>query len=344
LDALEDRTNPASLNFVPFTTVAVNPEPLPPTALIQFNPLPDLTGLSAGATTFTRPIVVQGVFHQSLIPSTATGGATAAMATAAGPVAGPHLDLTYSLRGTVTWSSPPPTAGATGPAAFTATFNLTGVVNGAIYVPGQSAPMVWSINSTLTEQGSVTGPFFTPSASPVAGEIATFSLQVGLTQTEAHAATAVNSAFPWRIQSTNQSAGKFQLNTILPPSATAIPVLAPTPFSLQNQIGETLTQLTPMASGALLQPIRISATDDASGTVTTNFYPLVLAMLPPVAPGSTQYHEQLSETITYPPGPTQPGATQTVTEGFDTTGLFQAFGIVPVTSLPVSTLPSVETA
>src|SRR5947209_7605371 len=65
---LEDRTNPAGISFVPFSAAAVNPAPLPATALMQFNPLPDVTGLPATATTITIPVHVAGSFHQVLTP------------------------------------------------------------------------------------------------------------------------------------------------------------------------------------------------------------------------------------------------------------------------------------
>jgi hypothetical protein len=160
--------------------------------------------------------------------------------------------------------------------------------------------------------------------------VVTFSLQVGQSQTEAHAATA--NATPWRIQSTIQSSGKFQIGTILPPTLAA-PIPAATPFSLQNQITESLVPISTSASGAPLQAIQISATDSASGTVSTNLFPAGLTIASLAGFGSTHYQEQLKETIVYPPGPTQPGATQTLSEAFDTSGVFQATTAVPIVAV-----------
>ena len=43
--------------------------------------------------------------------------------------------------------------------------------------------------------------------------------------------------------------------------------------------------------------------------------------------GTTSYLQQLTETITYPPGTTDPGSPQTVSETLDTSGVFQNLAI-----------------
>src|SRR5256885_12436466 len=73
LEPLEDRSTPAVINFVPFSAVAVNPSPLPSTALIQFNPLPDVVALSKTDTTIQMPVHVQASFQQVLTSPMTTG-------------------------------------------------------------------------------------------------------------------------------------------------------------------------------------------------------------------------------------------------------------------------------
>lgn len=246
-----------------------------------------------------------------------------------------RLNVTYNLHGTMTVSATPSST-ANGPGSFSATFNLSGVVNGALYVPeisnasGAASTSVWAINTSLSEQGTVSGALNPISASPVAGEPMSFNLQVTESQIETRAANAAAAGvMPWKIQSTIGSSGDFLLGTATPAAASTL-VLASTPFSLQNQINETLSTVAPVAT----QPeggIRISATDDASGTASTNLYPPSLTALPPVRPGSTQYHEQLTEAISFLPGPTPP--TQPFTESFDTTGVFSNIGVVPLVPL-----------
>ena len=108
--------NPSAVSFVPFSVVASNPSSLPPTALMQFNPLPELSVVSPAGGAFQSPIQVQGSFQQSLIPPAATGGSSLS----ATPPAG-HLEVTYDLHGSESGTVTRPGPSATQPGALSAT-------------------------------------------------------------------------------------------------------------------------------------------------------------------------------------------------------------------------------
>jgi hypothetical protein len=310
---------PAGLDFVPFSVVAVNPSPVPPTALVQFNPLPDLSGIPAAGTMFQKPVHVQGTFHQTLAPVTS----------AANPVAPPpvKLDVTYDLTGTESGAAKPPDPASTTPGTFSAQYNLTGTITEALTIPkltNTQPPTIWTIKTTLTEQGTVTGPLNRATSNTPPVDVMSFSATVGLNQVQYQIPTTANFPTLWNVQSTIQSAGKFQ---VTPGAATTSTAAVTTPFSLQDQISQSLAQVSATGTPPTA-PIKVTAVDNASGTVTTP--PPVLSntsVLKPFA-GTTQYKQQLSETITVPPSPTQPGYTVNVTQAFDTNGLFQSFNIV----------------
>src|SRR5712692_11908469 len=56
LEPLEDRLTPSGLDFVPIAHVAVNPQPLPPSALVEFDPL-----LSGGSMVQTDLVVTKHI-------------------------------------------------------------------------------------------------------------------------------------------------------------------------------------------------------------------------------------------------------------------------------------------
>src|SRR5947209_12829392 len=236
LEFLEDRATPsAGLDFVPFSTVAVNPSPVPPTALIQFNPLPNLIGIPAAGATFQSPVHLQGTFHQTLMAPTTTGG----------PVTGTavRLDVAYSLTGSDSGIAKPADPTSTTPGSFTADYNLAGTVTETLTIPGATAttkPTVWAIITKLTEKGTVSGPLNRiVTGTPVVDEM-TFNSTIGLTQGQAKLSTTAAGSTRWSVESMIQSTGKFEVNPVPPITTSGVIPVVTTPFALQNQITESL--------------------------------------------------------------------------------------------------------
>jgi hypothetical protein len=284
VEPLEVRANPVALSFVPMSVVAVNPQPLPPTALVQFNPLPVLSDIPSASQTVQTPIQIQGTFKQTLLP-------TSIPVPPGPPITFGTLTMTYNLTGTVT-----ETVTSTG--AYSATFTLTGQVTEVLQPPGLVGQPAWSITTMISEKGIVSEPTLAS---------ADFKEQISLVQTE-KPVTATTGVTPWVVRSTVLSSGTFYLNTVSPAPIT--------PFNATDQITESLTPVTPLASLPPL-PTLISAASTETGSVMESVYPPGPIVVPTVT-GTTQYQEKLSETI-IPPS----GGTQTLTEAFDTSGAFQ---------------------
>jgi hypothetical protein len=307
IEALEDRMNPAGLTFVPFSVLAVNPQPLPPSALVQFNPLPDVNNLPSTPGSFQNPIAFQGSFQQTITPSPST--------TTAG-----KLTINFSLKGSVSGTVMPPTAA--GPGTFTAMYTITGTATETIYLPGTTilSQYPWAISTAITESGTVSGPLNAASSTAIVTDPMTFSATIGLKQTEYSVNPFGIPTVPWYIDAQVQAAGQFQV-VVPPPGPTVVPDSVAATFAVQDGIDESLS--TPAANP--LPPYKILATDNGAGSVAETVYPLSPtagpsgpSIMPSYVTGKTQYHEDLAETITNPTG-----GTQNVSEAFDTTGLFQ---------------------
>jgi hypothetical protein len=115
LEPLEDRLTP-SVDFVPITHVAVNPQPLPPRALVVFDPLPNLSQATNGDHIEHKQIA--GVKYENI--------------TVAGPIGtAPQtwlLETLYSLDVTDTEIVSLPNPSSAQPGSYTGTFNVTGTV------------------------------------------------------------------------------------------------------------------------------------------------------------------------------------------------------------------------
>jgi hypothetical protein len=327
VEPLEDRANPVALSFVPMTVTAFNPQPLPPTALVQFNPLPVLTGLPTTANTVMAPVQIDGTFQQTL---TVTGPSASPVA-----VTG-QLALTYSLHGTVTLTTTPPdpTAGTAG--SFHAAFSLSGSVTAVVYPPqppGLPTPPPWVLTATVGERGSVAGLLPGPASTTPA--VANFTEQVSLSGSERHVfATATGGTdTPWAVSATLSSSGSFKVPPV-PPGPTPDAVTVTTPFAAQDQFAASLVPVTPFGTPPPL-PIRVSGAATAAGAVTESVYQPGRFVLLPTVKGTERYQEGVSETIVIPPSPTQPGSTQTLTQAFDTAGVFHETEFSPVIDPPV---------
>ena len=244
VEPLEVRANPAALSFVPMSVVAVNPQPLPPTALVQFNPLPILSDIPSAGQTVQTPIQIQGTFKQTLLP-------TSIPVPPGPPITSGTLTMTYNLTGTVT-----ETVTSTG--AYSATFTLKGQVAEFLRPPGLIGQPAWSITTAISEKGIVSEPTLAS---------ADFKEQISLVQTE-KPVTATTGVTPWVVRSTVLSSGTFYLNTVSPAPIT--------PFNATDQITESLTPVTPLAS-LPPPPTLISATSTQAGSVTESVSPPTLA-------------------------------------------------------------------
>jgi hypothetical protein len=117
LEALEDRlTSAAFWEFAPVAHVAVNPQPLPPSALIEFNPLMNLGSATPGTSTQQEQIV--GTLSKQITIPAATAGTPGQMW---------NLDVVYNLTGTATGTYVPPSPTAAG--SDNVTFRLAGTVD-----------------------------------------------------------------------------------------------------------------------------------------------------------------------------------------------------------------------
>jgi hypothetical protein len=323
LETLEIRANPVAFTFVPYSVVAANPTWVPSTALIQFNPLPNLVGVLSASGSFHQPIALEGSFHQALVSPTGSAAETG------------HLDVTYNVHGSVNSTIVQPGPSATQPGFLTADYTLSGHITEVLTLPGATPQSAWTITGDLTETGTVSGPLNWPVAGATVVDPIAFTSIIGLTQSELRvASTAGGGETPWAVQSTIQSAGKFQVNATPPISAAATLV---SPFTLQDQISGTLAPVSAVSTPPQ-PPIRVTAVDNATGSVTTPAFRLSTSGIP-TGFGTTQYVSQLAETLVSPPSPTNPGWSVTENETFNTLGTFQNFGLLPPVTLTPGPAP-----
>src|SRR5260370_126256 len=113
VEPLEDRLTPSGLDFFPVAHVAVNPQPLPPSAIVEFDPLP--TFRKAGG----EQIKIAGVLSKEITIPPATAG-TAGQTWS--------LEVFYDLTAneTVTIMPPDPFSGQE---SLSATYSLAGAMN-----------------------------------------------------------------------------------------------------------------------------------------------------------------------------------------------------------------------
>ncbi|HEX4589271.1 MAG TPA: hypothetical protein VH120_05045 [Gemmataceae bacterium] len=312
IERLEDRTTPALINFVPFSAVAANPAPLPATALMQFNPLPDVVALAKADATIQVPVHLQGNFQQ-LLTSPMAGG---------GPANGPPIKLVviYQIDGTVAGSSTAPTAA--GPGSLTAHLDLTGKYLATIFVPsaGNTLQPPWTITGTFTEKGDLSGPLNKPSTS--ATDPISFTATIATNQVERRLSLTGAASVPWSVQSTVQAAGKFQVGTVLPPPPTPLsPIVVTAPFTVQEQIASSLAPI-PANGTPPPPPVKITAVDNAAGMASYTLFPSGMNTALLVTPGTTNYLQQMQETISYPPTSTGGGTTVTLGQVFAANGVY----------------------
>jgi hypothetical protein len=295
---------------VPIAHVAVNPQPLPPGALLQFDPLPDVNSIQLGPIgqppgPNPNPIQVQGTLLEFVNPS-GTGGGGAGLFTA-----------NYSLQETVNESLTLPGPGLGQSGALLATINFTGQWQGVIELPGQA---IWSASATFAGQGMVSGPLHVPPAGTTAIDIMSFVTHMTMTETERPLSPLggiMSKTVGWLSQTTLDSAGSFRVTAYPPGPPTYPPGPQNIPLAQQDQVSEILHP-----PGTSTSPVQIAAVYNTNGDEVLAAFLSGSPTAPLVVGGTTQCHDQLNETITFPPGPTNGGTTQTLNEGFDMLGDF----------------------
>jgi hypothetical protein len=134
VEPLEARLTPALFDaFFPIPEVAVNPQPLPPKALVQF--IPEPTGSpsapAAGAPASATPFHSQGHLRESV-----QGGWV--------------LDAVYTLDGQVTQTETP---GPMGTDSVAVSYDYMAHVTEALVRPGARMSTVWLYDSTQSSHG-----------------------------------------------------------------------------------------------------------------------------------------------------------------------------------------------
>jgi len=303
VESLEDRLVLSALSFVPISHVAVNPQPLPPLALVAFNPVA-ATGVSAGKVDLST-LSIQGAIRETAFVSTA-------------PTHPPNpciVDAIYSLSGSVTPNLIPP--GPTQAGTFSASFSLAGTVTVLVsFLSGSPDRPIWIFSGTVREQGIESGTI----SSPTAAANSQLTGQWQYTEVTLERGVSSNAPFSsWLNQVQTSSTGTF-VETFIPPGPQQMPT-ASAVFTQQDQFMQTLIPPGP----PVIPPgpsTLINGTFNASGTMTDTIFAAQTATTPQVDGGTVQYTDQLTETIV-PPGPST--APQTVMEDSQNLAAFVNF-------------------
>ena len=313
VETLEDRLTPSGLNFMPIVHVEVNPQPLPPLALVAFDPLPDFSSLPVGSTVEHKHIA-GAKFDNVMVGSAAAGAAPMTMS----------VETFYSLDVSVTETVIPPSPFAAG--SFHADFSVIGDLK-EILIPqmqsqaiAQIEQFAWLEQTLANEQGEISGALSMPSGATSAFDVLTWNSQLSENGTEAPLVVPHGpSTMTWNLQANIQSAGMLQMYAV-PPG----PPITPPMTAIFMQQDQATVCLMPLAAvGHPPQPcITINAVFNAAGTTTNTVLVPQTAFTPEVDAGSAQYRDQLNATIIMPDG-----STQTLTQNAQDMGDLLAFEV-----------------
>jgi hypothetical protein len=299
VEPLENRLVLSALSFVPIAHVAVNPQPLPPLAQVEFIPIgfPALDASSKDAARLT----LKGAFEHSALVSVGTH-----------PPQPCIVDAIYSLSGSVTPNLIPPGPSQAG--TFSASFSLTGTVGVLIaFESGSPSAPIWVFSGTVREQGTESGTI----TSPTAAANSQLTGQWQFTEVTLERGVSSNAPFSsWFSQVQTGSTGTF-VETFIPPGPQQMPTASMT-FAQQDQFMQTL--IPPGPTNIPPGPATfVDGTFNASGTMTDTVLAAQTATMPEVDTGTVQFTDQLTETI-IPPGPQQ--SPQTLMQNAQVTGSF----------------------
>jgi hypothetical protein len=316
LEALEDRVTPIIGILVghpvPLVHVAVNPQPLPPSAYIDFAPVPDGSSLLLqGPGTSQGSVQVQGTVLQSIIPSGTSGG------TGGSSLGRGLFAATYSLQGTGSESLTLSGTGSGQSGSLLGTLMLNGQWGGTIQLPGQLA---WAFSTTFSELMTLTGSV---NEASIGGPIVVGESWMGqVTATQSvRPLNPLGGDMTWTAQDTIVQQGVLQIQSNGALGSATMPTPASVMFAEHDQIDETLHPPGPPTSPP--PPITIAAVYDTAGNEVLAAFETGSPSAPIVIGGLANVTDHLSETITYPPPAAGgPGMTQTLNEAVDYSDLF----------------------
>ena len=302
LEPLEDRLTPAiSLNFFPVAHVAINPAPLPPLALVEFDPLPNLASAMAGMSTQQEHIAV--VLSKQISIGSATGGAGTGKF---------DLEVSYNLDASVSENVVPPSPFAAG--SYMAMFSVTGTLTEFLAPVAPTTGTTWLINATVNEQGSISGALNMPS--PVAPVVDTLMWNAQMSENgtflQITFGLVSTTQIPWQEQSQSNSQGSV-MELVSPVGGLTLSAS----FTQQDVVTACFMQ-PPSPFHPPSPCITISAVINTWGSVTENvFIPPGPASFPEVNTGTTQYTDSLAENIMF-----ADGSLRFFTESSQNSGIF----------------------
>jgi hypothetical protein len=299
LEPLEDRLTP-SVDFIPITHVALNPTPLPPILLVDFNAQPSFG--HEGSDSWVQHVV--GAEFQTLNLLAPIGATSSAQPWT--------LETIYSMVASGTENLVPP--GALNAGSYSATFNLAGTVTEILAPVNPTTGATWVFNGTISQQGSISGALNIPS--PIAPAVDTLMWSSQSTENGTFVQFTFGTVFttqvPWQEQSQNNSQGSV-MELVSPAAGLTLSAT----FMQQDVV----TACFMPAPSPFLPPgpcITVNAMFNAVGAI--NFVPesgQPLGFLDNGGSGTTLYTDSLTENIMF-----ADGSVRFFTENSQNSGIF----------------------
>jgi hypothetical protein len=316
MELLEPRLTPARLDFVPIPVVAVNPQPLPPSGFVEFDPPLQVSSIPATTQTTSSPILVQGHLSES--------GQIMNPATATVPTSW-SVDVWYALAGQASETLVPP-GPQTQESTLNASYQMSGQEVTVLTVQGPGGPQRILQVDAVAVSGSLVGT--DSPRDPVSGQATgkrewkQFTLVNGL---------SVSTSFgTWLLQATSNSSGTLMVTEPSPSSGLASSLTAS--FAQQDAITACLTP-APAGEHPPTPIYQIDAAFDAQGSLTENLVPPGPQTIPP---GPTTFPSGLvfdqsdySENVTPPSTAAGGGPIEVPTQGSLNQGDYQNLEIEP---------------
>jgi hypothetical protein len=280
--------------------VAINPAPLPPTVLVEFDPLPNLAATTAGMS-MQQEHLTGALSKLITFPS---GSLQASGSTYT-------LEAFYSLDASVTENVVPPSPFAAG--SYMAMFSTAGTLSEILAPVAPTTGVTWILNGAISEHGNMSGALNMPSPSAPGVLMVNFTTQASFGGTATpwvlHAAIMPS----WNFQANIQSSGKL---VEIPPGPSLMPAPSTATFTEQDVV--TACFMPPPSPFHPPGPcITIDATTNTWGSVTESMLTAATASTPEVDTGMTQYADSLTENIMF-----GDGSVRGVTESSQDLGIF----------------------
>jgi len=282
VETLECRLTPAvDMFFTPRAVVAVNPQPLPPIAYVQFDPeVVPTERQTPGPCSSETAVHFQGQLTEVTDPI--------------------YMQFTYFCDGSIRGNVIPPGPGSAG--SIIASYQVEGMITGTVFVHGSTNVSSWQITATFTFNGTLSAMIHSPIPQdpPQTGmsqEIdGTFLTTTALNQTQTW-----NGGPAWMALGIVTTTGNFSEICHRPGSCMES-------LTLQDQVHESLTPMTPAGYGPATKI-------DAVFTATGNLILVVSFQTDQRGDmtGQLSLPGQMQETVTPPPSPSGPPPTETFT-------------------------------